>query len=231
MKKLFVLVFIMLVAVLPSVSAQETPTIGYGETVNGTTTDPTEEVRYSFTGKEGDVVVILFGDLNYEGDLSGAKVSLQDASGSEILLTEGFSNVTLIFEVPAAGDYSIVGTAETPGLWSLSLLQPSVLESGSKLDESVTSEETDYYVIKNDQPFTLTYSRTGGDYNPEINIQIMSEFGYGLTPVASLTGTQMTGGVLEVEPGDNNLYLVTVQRALFDFSFDATSADYTLTFK
>ncbi len=231
MKKLLVLAFIVLVAVLPTVSAQQDPVIGYGESVSGTTTSPTEEVRYTFTGKEGDVVVILFGDLNYEGELSGAKVALQDASGSELLLTEGFSNVTLIFEVPSAGDYTIVGTAETPGLWTLSLLQPPVLESGSKLDDSVTSEETDYYVIKNDQPFTLTYSRTGGDYNPEVNVQIMSEFGFGLTPVASLTGTQMTGGVLEVEPGETGLYLVTVQRALFDFSFDSTSADYTLTFK
>lgn len=231
MKKLMVLIFIILAAVIPSVSAQSGQPIAYGETVSGTTTAPTDEIRYTFTAKDGDAVVILFGDFEYTSDLSDTKVSLRDSGENELLLAEGFSNVTVIFAVPAAGDYSIVATAGTPGDWTLTVLQPPVLTSGSKLDDTVTSEEVDYYLVQTDQPFTLTYTRTGGDYNPEVVVQIMSEFGFGLTPVASLTGTQMTGGVMEVEPGDSTLYLVTVQRALFDFSFDTTTADYTLTFK
>lgn len=239
MKKLILVLVVALltalIAIIPApVKAQDGTPIFYGDTVEGEITNATFEVPYLFEGKAGDIVVIVLTPGEEQYDFSQPQVILLDSSGALLGDGSGFTNALLFTELPADGKYTILATradgrtGTSVGTYTLSLFNPTPLVPGEPVSGSVTSETTAYFTISDFAEFTLTYEKTAGDFAPSIQVQTYDEF-EDLSSVATLEGSLLTRGSLGVAGDAAINYLVKVTSEFFFFSFEETTADFTLT--
>lgn len=236
MKKTLLLVVVALLALMgvATTQAQMTPTpIQIGEVVEGTLASADEIQVFTFSAVAGDVLVVRYGDFEFESDLSDPTVQVQNADGIPLVNTDGFSNVEVMVEIPADGDYRIlVGTDDTPGDFTLEIVQPQILEADTVVEGTITNEQVAFYAIRADAPFNLIYQRTGGGaFFPAVQLYVNSEFSGALSTTASMAGEEMTAGSMAIEPSEPKVYIVKVEQTLLTFSFGDESASYTLTLK
>ncbi len=229
MKKVALLMVLvaLVFAVMPA-AAQTAEPIAYGAVVSGELVD-NGSALYTFTGTAGDVVVVRFGDFEYEGTLNGATVEIKDAAGVSLAKYEGFSTAETYAAIPADGEYTLtVSTTDLGGIFTLEFIQATILENGAAITGSMTNEEVNYYAVVTDAPFTLKYELTAGDFRPQVTVKKQGDFG--LEDVAAIYGSEVTSGSMTVTPVAQTAYLVSLDEALFDFNFDTVTADYSLTF-
>ncbi len=112
MIKLFLAFLSVLVVVLPGVAlAQGGGTITYGQVVTGEITQDAPEVRYTFTGAAGDVIVIRMNATQSGLDSylellgpDGQSLQTNDDSGGNL------NSLIGPFRLPASGTYTVIAT-------------------------------------------------------------------------------------------------------------------------
>lgn len=232
---LVVTILLALVIHTPHSQAQDGSTIQYGDTVSGEITNQSFEVAYTFTGAANDAVIIRMIPVETFGDLTTPAVMLLDSNNAVLGLVETYGDVTFAAVLPADGDYTILATrmdgrgGDAVGEYSLSLINPSTLVLGKTVGGSLTSEEVNFYVIRDLTEFNLALELSG-DFHPELTINTLSEGS--LSDEVSLYGSKMAGGSIhfrDTEAFGATVYVVKLEEALFDFNFDLVTAEYTLT--
>lgn len=239
MKKatLVTLLLLILSLFVTAVSAQD-GTLAYGDVAEGEITSQKFEYEYSFEAKSGDVVILIMAAVDIFGDLDSPLIDLLDSQNNLVGSTANqfsFNTATLAIEIPADGTYLAIATrqdgrsGDSVGAFTFSLLNPPVIAAGTPVTGSVSSEneQVNYYVVKNDSPFSIFYTKTAGDYFPELKISLIDTTNSGLKPVGFLSGEAMTVGAVGNFAADT-AYVVTVGSpdAYYFFAFDPVTADY-----
>lgn len=235
MKRLLVVALLFLL-VVPAVYAQET--IEVGQVVVGELTTDVFELTYTFAGEEGQVVVITADPVDPLGDLNDTILKLRDASGTVLVdTTEAFSfgSSILAVQLPATGTYTVTVTREngaegtSVGEFNLVVTSAAPITVDSPVTNSISSEGHDqYYVVNGDADFSLSYTKSAGDFFPDVVVYTIDTTDGSLDEAGILSGNTFSIGTLGYFTA-NTLYVVTVRERLFDFNFDEVTADYTLT--
>jgi hypothetical protein len=240
MKRMIITVNILLtlIFVLPALAQEGGTKIEYGQTVTGEITNQNFEVPFTFEGNQGDVVVIEMAPVDVLGDLNSPSVILLDA-GFNMLgsVDSGFGTAVFASKLPGDGEYTILASrrdgraGDSVGQFTLQLIKPPVLKVGESIQDMVSSEATNYYVVETQGPFSISYEKLSGDFYPAVLIHLINDDNE-LEEVASMQGKSFVQGTLGIETASITTsipYCVTVQEALFDFNFDEVTADYSLT--
>lgn len=231
------LVLALIIAGGSIVARAQGATLQYGEVVDGEITNDAYEVEYTFTGAANDVVVIRMWTEGFDNVLNEPALALASADNTVIGSTVdhiSISQAALVATLPADGEYKILASrvdgsaGDSVGTFKLSVTKPDVLASGQSVSGTVTSEDKLYYLINAAGPFSLRYERTSGTFSPEVSINVVDDTG-DTESQASLSGTIVTAGTLEVDPGGQAMFLVILEESLWDFNFDVVSAEFTLT--
>jgi hypothetical protein len=171
MKKIsLILLAVVLLTLLTSiperyVSAQDTQPLKAGEIALGELTKAAPEVKFSFSGKKGEIYVATF-----EGTgkgLLGADLTVLDSSGKAVGKSSSISN-TVLFLLLADGDFTLSAKSKfnAEGPFAVQLYRLSKLEKGSAAEATITLRQvTDggklvstnaYYLIESTADFKLT---------------------------------------------------------------------------
>lgn len=249
MKKALVLVLtVLLVSMMgmATVQAQDS-TIEYGQTVSGEITNAAFEIAYTFSGSAGDALVIEMLAVDEYGDLSSPELILLDSQNNIVGDTTQqfsffgrFSASYLAVVLPADDTYTILATrrdgrtGDSVGEFNLTLVVPTVLEADTAVSGTVSSEGSyDYYVATGDTAFSLLYSKSAGEFWPEVSVNILDPEDGAITGVGYITGDNLTVGAIGSFPA-GQVYFITVgsHRSSFmtnEYYFDEATADYSLT--
>lgn len=239
MKRLGMLIAVLLALTLtgPALAqGGETP-IAYGDVVEGEITDRQFEVAYRFTGEAGDMLFIhLIPEESSE--LYEPSLILLDAENSLLTSIEGWYEASLLVALPADGDYTLLAsrtggrTGEGTGNYTLILSEVVNLAEVGSLEDEMTSEETRLYAIPADAPFTLEFERLSGDFSPELTINQLTDYGE-LDLVGTLFGFTLRKGAVLIEPDPEqpvDFYFVQLGMSMWDWSYEAGSSQYRLTY-
>lgn len=211
--------------------------IEYGQTVEGEITNSQFELTYAFSGTEGDVIVIEMLPVDTLGDLDNPELLLLDSDNQIVTSTAGsfsFGSATLIAELPHDGRFTIIATRRdgrsgaSVGEFTLELMLPEVINLAKSANGTVSSEgESQYYVVKPEKEFIVSYQKTDGDMFPEITIGTVNPETGGLVEAAVASGKALTEASFGVFAGGMP-YLIVISKAPFDFNFNEVTADYIL---
>jgi len=195
--------------------------VEYGEIAEGN--GDTMTVR--FLGNGGDVVVISLGPTDFESSFSTETlaVSFED---DVLIEKEGITDSVIALQLPSTGEYKVVGQGSVGGAWQMEIINPDVLEASGSVSGTVSNEDTAYYAILTEDEFTLAYTLDRAGFVPELAVNIDSDFN--LDPIGMLSGSQLVSGTMTINPVNQTLFILTVQRATLDFVFGDVTADYTI---
>ncbi|HML23346.1 MAG TPA: hypothetical protein PKD09_16950 [Aggregatilinea sp.] len=238
---LSVLVLLALLAFPLSVFAQGDATqLSYGDVVTGEISNQSFEVPYTFTGAEGDVVLIEMRPVDTNVFYSPSLILL-DTDFNPIASVDGYDVATLAVQLPADGDYNLLATrtdgraGDGQGEYSLSLMKPPAITAGEVTTATIGNEETQYYTIDLTTPVTLVYEHVSGDFYPAVTInEIVNYYDnyLELTEVASISGNLITSASVSLQMGaeaTSPLYVITVAEGLWDWNYEPVTGEYTLT--
>lgn len=235
MKRLSIL-FMIVFSLVPVAMVNAQEPLEVGVPLAGEITNAEFEVEFTFTGTGGDVVIIDLPTLDedgYSNDLRG-EVLLIDSSGSVVVDTsENYSfEVALVTQLPADDDYLIIVTredgraGETEGTFEIELIVPEALGMGDSTTGSAGSETgSEYFVINSEEDFVLLYTKTAGDYDPEININVIADNNSGLDDYATAAGALNRLAMGDLAAG---IYVVKIEDGFFSYYFDPVTADFEL---
>ncbi len=236
MKRLIVL-FSLVLLLIPVTTSYAQDALEAGVPVRGEITNDAFEVEYTFSGTADSVVIIEMlaeDDDGFMNDLVGQLILL-DSEGSVVVDTSdhfSFGDSVLVTQLAADDDYTVIATredgrsGESEGEYTLKLSIPEAIEVGGKVEGETSSEAgVLYYIIETEEDFVVGYSKSAGDFNPEILLSVVAESNSEIEDYA-----QFSGQVTNVAMGDipAGLYVVSIQEALFDFNFDEVTAEFTL---
>jgi len=235
----FVLLFSLLMMLAPLVTAQEVVTLVPGEIVTGEITNAAFEVEYQFLGNPGEIIVLEMQAAEGTRDLRSPEILLLDADGEIVADTTeniGINEAVLVFEVPVEAFYTVIATREdgrggdSIGPFTLELIMPEVIAADSEITGSMTNEtRSQYYVVQSEDDFTITYNKLAGDFFPQVVVARLGEYPGSTDEVATASGDSLTIATIGVFTGGEP-YFITIERALFDFSFTEVTADFALKF-
>lgn len=233
-KKLTLGIISVLILALAAFGVQAQDAIAAGDTVTGELTEDTFAVEYAYEGTADEVIVITLAPVDVMGELGSPAIVVRDASGTDLVRYDGYGTSNVVVLLPEDGTYTIVATrtddeaGTSVGEYTLTVAAPQELAVGDSVDMTLTSDETNYFVYRGDAAFVLSYVREG-EFAPEFTVNTLdTEFTPGsLDTVATVGGKLATQGSIGVIPGEQ-LYVIKVDQALFDFYFDTVEATYTL---
>lgn len=172
-KPILPIVFLMLIFfVVPVlVSAQDITSIEYGETVSGRITNPSEPVFYSFSGEQGDVVIV-----SATSNTVDVYLQIGDARANLLAENDDISrdnlNAEIEFTLPADGEYLVLVGAYEAGRYTLTLASDSVPVQGGSTTTTVSDDGfliindgqiLDGEAISIDEPVIYTFTGNAGD--------------------------------------------------------------------
>lgn len=236
-KKLsLIAIFIMLIFSVSLVGAQE-ETLTYGEPIEGEMTNETYEFNYTLAARSGEVVIIeLERDLDSR-DFTDPILLLTDSDGNTLVDTteaSSFGSALIATEIPEDDSYTVTATRElgaegsTVGIFTIEAKLATPLEAGKLLTDETDNESGDkYYTVRMSEDFGISYLKTGGDFFPEIAINRIDPSDGSLTEVTTIQGDELTEAAVGIFQSDT-LYIVTLGRPIFSFSFGRLTADYEL---
>jgi len=239
MSKFVSSLFFLIVLVLMGVSivTAQGEVLEYGDVVEGEISNAEFELEYTFQGNAEDVIVIEMVPVDTMGDLDAPELVLLNSDNTVVADTTNnfdFGQAILVAELPADDIYVLLATredgraGESVGAFTLSLQLPEVIKADAIAEGNVTNEDRPaYYMVDSMDDFNLIYNKQDGDFFPQVTVFALGDDPGSVDEVAAASGSAMstlnfgtfTGG----EP-----YVVAVERALFDFSFDEIDADFTL---
>jgi len=236
MKRLVVL-FSLVLLLIPVATSYAQEALEVGVPVRGEITNDAFEVEYTFSGSADTPVIIEMlaeDDDGFMNDLT-AQVILLDSSGAVVVDTSEnfvFADAVLTTVLPADDDYTVIASredgrsGETEGQYTLKLNVPDVLTVGDKVEGAASSESgIIYYVVNSEEDFILNYSKSAGDYNPQILISNITDNNSDIEDYATAGGRITNLALGDIPAG---LYVISVQEALFDFYFDEVTAEFSL---
>jgi len=223
MKRLNLLIVLMLLLVAPALAQEEeVTTIAYGDVVEGDGSGG----QFSFEGEAGDVVLLIYGTIDYTSSLEEPALELLN-DGVVLTSASGFGAVEVVYKLPADSTYIVDATAVEPGAYRLQLFNLPLIELDAVVKGSLSDEDAIYYAVDSEDGLTLTYELLAGDFRPGVEVSVQGQFG--LDPIAGLSGSNLLAGELVIEPAeDGTLYVVTVARSLFNFTLGDPVADFEL---
>ena len=244
MKRTLLIVLAVFMLVAPAL-AQETLTPN--TPVTGEITNDEFAFAYTFTASAGEAYMFEMKSVEDFSDLSSPQLILQSqglpvVNTNEIFQFFGpFGAEYIAFEVQADGEYSLVATrvdgaaGDSVGEYTLEMIAPTALEPGSSVEATISSESTfDYYVYQGDDPFSIVYEKSDGDYWPEVSINIVDEDG-SIKPLGFIVGDAVTRGTMGNFEGGRTYFIVVGQLnsgfTSDEFYFDEAMATYTLSVK
>jgi len=211
----------------------------YGDTINGEITENRPLIVYTFDGVAGDVIVAEMRsvDRSLENLLDAPRLVLQNEDGetlADTLTQFPLDDATLIAQLPGTDRYQLIATRDESmivpsiGAYTLALLRAETLSAENPISATITTDDSaHYYVIDNDESFSLEFIREG-DYAPQIAIgrlkddpdvmQDLLAVGYGRGLTRSILGEFLPDGRL----------LITLSQHPDEYYAASASADYTL---
>ncbi len=222
------------------VQAQGGGVLEYGEEVVGEITESEPEAQYTFVGSGGDVIVVYAEPEDFNSELE-PRITVTAPNGDIVVMAESFYTVETATQLPEDGKYTLSVThydgdeGDTYGPYRLRLLLPQVLGIGDSASDTISSEDTHYYVVVGIDSFRLFYTRHSGTFGPSVDVNLLDTgeddlFSFSLSgfdSVGSIGGESTVEAMLRIE-GDAEGYVITLGQALLDFSFGATPAQYTI---
>jgi hypothetical protein len=223
-------------------AAGDVTQIKYGDTVQGEITNTTSQIAYKFTGKKGDIAILLMQAPSADSAPNNLipAIRVQDADGKSLADTNSAQTILYIpvpgaqvaADLPADGDYTVIAThlrSDTNvGKFILTLIQAPILEAGKAVSGTVKAAQNDtffaIYAVRSSNPIGITYVRKSGDYGPEVSIQAVEGESGIFVPQAHLTGDQLELGSLAIK-GGGKLYLITLEGS----DYDQRSSTYEIT--
>ncbi len=235
MYKIFAILGLMLLMLAPVAAQDDVRTLPFNEPISGEMTATDYEFTYTFSGKDGDVILI---ETNAEilNDLDSSRLILQSANGRPLAENDGYNQNRVFAELESDGDYTVIFTrpdgAEGTDVGEFTIMLQLVpeVEIGATVNDTVTSKDSDrFYVYRGTNSFYVAYNRDEGEYRPEVTVNTIGRFGDDgqLKPLATLTGELLSFGNMGTFFGDDT-YIIRVGRQLFSSSFDEISATFTL---
>jgi len=234
MKRLSILfMFVLLLVPVAMVNAQEALEVGVP--VAGEITNAEFEVEFTFTGTGGDVILLSMPTLDedgYSNDLDGELI-LIDSEGSIVASTAQNYDfyVVLATQLPADDDYTVIATrsdgraGDTEGTFELELIVPDAMGMDGSTTGSAGSETgSEYFVINSEEDFIFLYSKTEGDFYPEIEVKILNDNNSGLDDFAIASGDLDRAALGDFDAG---IYVIEISEG-FNYYFDPVTADFEL---
>jgi hypothetical protein len=238
MKRLSIL-FMLVCLLVPAAMVNAQDTLEVGTPLAGEITNSSFEVEYGFSGTAGSIVIISMPTVDEDGwanDLDG-QIILLDSENN--VVSDTFDNycygcAVLVTELPADDDYIVLATREdgrsgdTEGTYEIELITPDVLGMGDSATGQVSSEGgAAYFTINSEEDFVMIYSKTAGDYNPEILVSTISDNNSDLEGYTAASG-QLDGVAMgNMEAG---IYIVKVDEdsQFYFYSSDELTADFEI---
>ncbi len=227
---------------ISAVAAQDKTPLEFGQWVEGTLSNDTYELKYSFSGKSGDIVLLEMIPKPGTYDLD-PDIVLRNSDGDIIGQNDDFSYPlsVVVAELPSDGDYVVLATrsggkgGSSEGDFWLRATNPELLTAGAKMDVTLTSdsekETPNVYVLHPDAdgPIKVGFSQEIGDLYASLDIASWEDDSYP-TSIMSLSDTsKVSAATFSVELESGKFYIMTVKRAFGSFVFDTTEANVTIT--
>jgi hypothetical protein len=238
MKRFFLIMAVILglaCAVAPTAAQDNATKIDYGQAVSGEITNRNFEIEYQFQGSQGDVILVQMNSAEGSQFYETAIIFL-DADYNVLASQAGSSSTILLAELSKSGTYSLLATrrdgrsGKGVGIFDLKLLKLPVLVAGKEVRGKVGADTIDYYAVKTGSPFTISYVRKSRGFYPEVHILTLRVEGNYMDEVATLAGATLVSGSLTLAPesGDNQLFLVTVQKSARYYTPDQNTVEYAI---
>lgn len=231
MKKMFLisLVLALLVIVAPSLAQDE---LSAGVPVSGELTAEVAEIAFTYSGSEGEVIVMELYPVDILADYDQPSIILQDSSGNELMRRDGYGETEAVWQLPADDTYTIIASRAddtSVGEFTLTVKKPTPLAINEGVSGTLNSEEPPvYFLYDGVDNFALSVV-INGDYSPQVTIAtINTEYVPGtLDEVGYLGGATLTKGSIGTFEG-GQIYVIVLDRALLSFYFNEVTSDFDL---
>lgn len=224
----------LLVMGLGAVAAQDDRTpLELGEWVEGELTNNDYELKYTFEGKEGDIVLVEMQPKPGTYDLD-PYIVLRDSDGDVLGQNDdfGYPLSVVVAELQADEQYVVLATrsggstGSSEGEFWLRVTVVDLVESGSELEATISSvSEEDIpavFVMRPEErgEYTITFSQEVSELYAALRLSPWVDDSY----ESSLLSLESTAGVSEasftVELDGGQFYILRVSRAFGSFVFD-----------
>lgn len=239
LQRLIVVVLLLLIAAQAQAQEALTP----GVPASGTLTEDTLRVEYTFEGTKGTPLVLEMVGVNPLEGLSEPALILMGPDGAAVTdatawfqTLGGYGTSYIAAILPADGTYTLVATRTATGTsvgdYTVTVIEPTVLEAGTRYSGEVSSEGGfDFYVYNAKDRFYINFWRTGGDYTPELSVNTINPDDGSLTGLGYAYGQGSNYYALGFfEPGETYFIAVGEPEAVLSsaFYFDEETAAYEL---
>jgi len=238
---LTIAVVLSLIATFPAAKAQ-TPKIQeitYGQTLKGEITNDTFESKYKFKGKADEIVVILVDgdkDAKFDQQLHSPEFTVV-RNNKKLIDTDNLLHIfgaTAAMDLQADGDYIVTVTRDKGkdgkdvGKYSIYVVKLDVLEPDKTITGRVNAERPQFYAIRSDVDFSITYERVTGNFRPEIRLYALKNDG-GLDIAALVTGKALSLGTVNITPEEAQPYILQIASGLYSSGYGKDEAQYKIT--
>jgi hypothetical protein len=219
-------IILLLLAAFSFNAAQAQDALKLGEMVAGVIDNANYEVQYSFSGKAGDTVLVSMFPKPGTYDLSPVLI-LRDSKKAPLARNEGFtaSGATIVAELPADGDYSILATRQGGSTGSSEgefVLRANIVRP---LSEGDVVDATIYAKVEKNVPEQFVFSPTKsgsikvgfsqqvGDLFPLIELREWTVDNDGAFLFDIDAPARISEGALKVDMDAGKLYVLTVRKS------------------
>lgn len=228
------LIGVLLVMGLGAVAAQSDRTpIELGKWVEGKLTNNEYELKYTFDGKEGDIVLVEMQPKPGTYDLD-PYIVLRDSDGDILGQNDdfGYPLSVVVAELSADEQYVVLATrsggstGSSEGEFWLRVSVVDLVESGSDLEATITSNSDEdiptVFVMRPEEKgeFTITFSQEVSELFAALRLSPWIDDSYenALLSMDSTAGVSKATFTVELDGGQ--FYILRVSRAFGSFVFD-----------
>jgi hypothetical protein len=211
--------------------------LSYNDPVSGEMTDDAYEFTYTFTGKAGDLVILRASQITALSDFDNPVLTLDGPDGEPIADTTGsfrIGSALLAVQLEADGQHSVRLTRQygpegsTAGEFTMEAILAVFLDAEFPVEGRLDPNGREqYYAVNVDFDFALGITITRSGVPLALAVNVLDQRSSGLSSIASAGGSAMTEATIGVFDA-KALYIVTVDKPLFSFSFGAGPADYVI---
>jgi hypothetical protein len=226
MKALVILITAILIA-LPIAAQEDVPRLTYNESLPYAFEEAGEQFFAQFEGAEGDVVYFLARYTDFV--IGNLDVDLRDSVGRTVGFKEeyAFQNF-VIAELPAAGLYTVVVTAEEPGAAEVVVGKSGYVNNGVELAiERDGFQALAMVTIDSAGDYTLSMERVEGEMGIDLTLVNFSEFFS--ENVVTIAGTNVGNVTADVQLEAGSTYLIVFDNNIFYGDGDRATVLLTLT--
>ncbi|MBL8165658.1 MAG: hypothetical protein JNJ61_26980 [Anaerolineae bacterium] len=225
------------------IAAQDKIPLEFGQYVEGELTNSAYEVKYTFSGKAGQVVAVEMLPKPGTYDLDPA-VILRDSDGDVLGQNDDWDYPLslVVAELPADEEYTILATrnggstGSTEGAYWIRATLVEPVESGAKLEATIVSdfekEVPNIFVLRPTETgdVKLGFSQEVSELFAAIDLALWENDSYGGATVMSMDDTaKVSNATFTVSLEAGQIYVLTVKRAFGSYVFDDMQSTVTIT--